>query len=144
MFKLITLPAIVLLFLFVFAISLLAAPISPLCQPIDTEIKALQSALRLAAPGDKPAYAAEIKLRKADLALCMKLHPALVTSPANPAGNPTGKTPQLNPICAEIDQEIKDLQKQLSTAAPGEKAGLASQIKKQKDALAKCKAQHPK
>jgi hypothetical protein len=51
---------------------------------------------------------------------------------------------KLNPKCAAIDKEIKDLQKDLQTAAPGQKAGIVKEIKKLQIELAACKKKYPK
>jgi hypothetical protein len=51
---------------------------------------------------------------------------------------------KLNPICAGIDKEIKDLQNDLKTAPTGLKAGIVREIKKLQVDLAACKKKHPK
>jgi hypothetical protein len=50
----------------------------------------------------------------------------------------------LNPKCAEIDQEIKELQADLKTAPPSHKAAIMAQIRQAKIRLAACKKKHPK
>lgn len=50
---------------------------------------------------------------------------------------------KLNPKCAAIDAEIKDLQKDLQTASTGMKAGIVKEIKKLQVELAACKKKFP-
>ena len=50
----------------------------------------------------------------------------------------------LHPKCAEIAQEIKELEADLKTAPPSQKAAFKEQIRQAKIRLAACKKKHPK
>jgi microsomal dipeptidase-like Zn-dependent dipeptidase len=50
-------------------------PLDPICQGIDDEIKGLQQELQNAAPGEKPAIAAQIGKAKKELEKCRQEHP---------------------------------------------------------------------
>jgi RNA polymerase sigma factor (sigma-70 family) len=57
-------------------------PLDPICQGIDDEIKGLQQDLQNAAPGEKPAIAAQIGKAKRELQKCRQEHPDGLPPPA--------------------------------------------------------------
>ena len=115
------------------------------CQPIagkiagfQSEVASLQKELQKAAPGEKAGLISQIKKVEAEMTNeegllddCVKKHP--YHPPAPPPPNPCkGLLKELETLqqdlAVEIQKALAPLQKELQTAAPGEKAGIIHQI----------------
>jgi hypothetical protein len=115
------------------------------CQPIagkidglQSQVASLQGELQTAAPGEKPFLISQIKAAEAEIAKergllddCVKKYP--YKPPPPPPPNPClGLLKELNSLredlTVEIQKALAPLQKELQTAAPGEKAGIIHQI----------------
>lgn len=115
------------------------------CQPIantiaglKSDVASLQKELQKAAPGEKAGLISQIKQAESKIAKeqgllddCVKKHP--YQPPKPPPPNPClGLLKELNSLketlADEIQKALAPLQKELQTAAPGEKAGIIHQI----------------
>jgi hypothetical protein len=116
------------------------------CQPIagnitglKNDVASLQKELQKAAPGEKSFLISQIKEAEGEIAKqqgllddCVKKHP--YHPPPPPPPNPClGLLKELkklqNDLAVEIQKALAPLQKQLQSAAPGEKAGIIQEIK---------------
>lgn len=132
----------------------MSSQLSPTCQKIENVIKgleqerkSLQDELQHAAPGEKSSLASQIKALNAqitkknkELADCVKKNPFI--PPPKPKPNPCKSIAQevtdlAQALEKEVQAAIADLQKELKSAAPGEKPSIAAQIKVEAAAVRK-------
>ncbi len=120
-------------------------PIAGKITGLKSQVTSLQKELQKAAPGEKAFLISQITKAEAEIAKeqgllddCVKKHP--YHPPAPPPPNPCrGKLKPLNKLkeelAVEIQKALAPLQKELQTAAPGEKAALIRQIQTLRDNL---------